>query len=253
MFESATPLAAFVAGFFTFFAPCTLPLIPAFLGIMAGVGVDDRPEGAGDGRRWRIFYHAIWYVLGFSLVFIAFGLAVSWIGVAYGFKQWTQVIGGILVMVFGFGILGLIPGWKGSFSSFGNLSGKLIKPGKAWGAFATGVLFAIGWSPCVGPLVGSILLLASSSGTVVTGSFLLVVFSAGLALPFLLTALLLDKAVIAIEKWGSWLRVFNRVVGVFLIILGVLMIAGRWSSILNSSRGLLEHFQFYEVYINRFL
>ncbi len=271
-FNLAIIISSFIAGALTFFAPCTLPLIPAFLGIISGAKVEDiRDPEKFKTIRWRIFKNAVFYCLGFSLVFILFGVSISFVSQVLGYQDWLQRIGGALIILFGLVLLGWL-----RWPSF-NLS-RLFRPVRSKtsigtsadmpsasrtsngithvsliNSFLLGALFAIGWSPCVGPLLGSILLLASTSATVFQGTFLLVVFSAGLALPFLLTALLIGKAFLAFGKWGKFLEIVNKIAGIFLVALGFLLITGQFGFILGQFKSYFYQFYFFEVFINKFL
>ncbi|MBI2063283.1 MAG: cytochrome c biogenesis protein CcdA [Candidatus Yanofskybacteria bacterium] len=252
-FGIALILSSFVAGVFTFFAPCTLPLVPAFLGVIAGVGPEELNDPEKLKRlRWKIFSNAVFYVLGFSLVFILFGVAFSFLGKIFVIRLWLQRIGGILIILFGLFLSGLLKlPWLSAEKQI--RLPKLFTSSNKTNSFGIGVLFALGWSPCVGPLLGSILFLASGSGTVAQGTFLLMMFSLGLAIPFLITALLIGKAFTVFAKWGRMLKVINVVAGIFLIALGALLISNQFTPVFNQFRGWLLQYQFYEEYINRFL
>ena len=129
---------------------------------------------------------------------------------------------------------------------------ELYKNASSANSFGIGALFALGWSPCVGPLLGSILILASGSGTIVQGVFLLAVFSLGLAIPFLATALAVGKAFKFISRWAGALETINKVAGIFLIALGVLLALNLYGSVFGYLQGQLYQFQFYEEFIYRF-
>lgn len=187
-------IPAFIAGIITFLAPCTLPLVPGYLGFISGVSLEDVKDPAKSKKaRLRIFLNGLFYVIGFSVIFILlgslFGLAGS---VLFKYRLWLSRIGGIFVILFGlYMILGAV---KIPFLSFLGADKRLqitkvIKPGNPLSSFLFGTAFGFGWTPCVGPVLGSILLLASSSATVSSGAFLLTVFSLGLAVPFLAIAL----------------------------------------------------------------
>ena len=252
-FNLAITISSFIAGLLTFFAPCTLPLVPAFLGIISGARIEDlkNPEIA-KMVRWRIFKNAVFYVIGFSLVFIIFGLAFSFVGQILAVREWLQRVGGIMIILFGLVLMGWL---KLPFLS----TEKKIKAPRLFqnvsllNSFFIGALFALSWSPCVGPLLGSILFLASSSGTVLEGTFLLVVFSVGLGVPFLVTALFAGKAFTAFSRWGNVLAVINKVAGIFLIGLGLLLFTGQFEMVLNSFKGYFYQFYFFEVFLNKFL
>jgi cytochrome c-type biogenesis protein len=252
-FNLAITISAFVAGLLTFFAPCTLPLVPAFLGIISGA----KPEEFNDPKkikavRGRIFMNAVFYVLGFSLVFILFGVAFSYLGSLFNIRLWLEKIGGLFVLAFGLVLLGwlnipLLNSEKKIHVS------QLFRNVSLLNSFLLGALFALGWSPCVGPLLGSILLLATTSGTVFEGTLLLVVFSIGLGVPFLLTALLIGKAFAAFGKWSGAIAVINKIAGVFLITIGFLLILGKFELLHSSFKNYFYNFTWFEVFINRYL
>jgi cytochrome c-type biogenesis protein len=223
--EIAFVISAFIAGLLMFLAPCTLPLVPAYLGFISGVSSEDLhdPEKAEAARR-KIVLNGIFFVLGFSVVFILFGTLAGFLGTGLApYRIWFGRIGGVLVILFGLFMLGLfkipylqadrrikMPSW--------------LKVGKPSSSLAIGSAFALGWTPCVGPILASILLLASTSGTIFQGAFLLAIFSLGLAIPFITVALLYSRATKYIEKISGVLRWVEIIGGVFLVILGGLLV-----------------------------
>lgn len=246
-------VSSFIAGLFTFFAPCTLPLVPAFLGVISGVGQQD----LGDPKKMQkvrrsILVNALFYVLGFSLIFILFGVAFSLLGKILIFRIWIQRIGGLLIALFGLVLLGWLKIPFLSAERQIRVPVLFQKAGKA-NSFAIGALFALGWSPCVGPLLGSILLLASGSGTVAQGTFLLAVFALGLGIPFLLTAALISKAFAAFGQWQKSLKIINFIAGIFLLIIGLLMVTNLFFSVFNELRSYAEQLPFFEKFINKYL
>lgn len=253
IFDFSIIISAFIAGVLTFFAPCTLPLVPAFLGIISGARVEDlRNQEIARAVRWRIFKNAVFYVLGFSLVFISFGVALSYLGTLFIIRELLEKVGGLFIIAFGLVLLGWlkIP-WLDSGKQIA--VPRLFRNVSLANSFLLGAIFAIGWSPCVGPLLGTILLLASTSGTVFEGTFLLVIFSIGLGLPFLVTALLIGKAFTAFGRWGSTFSIMNKVAGIFLITIGFLLILGKFSLVHSQFKNYFYNFQFFEVFINKFL
>lgn len=226
--------AAFIAGLLTFLAPCTLPLVPAYLGFISGVSSKDleNPETARQARR-KIFLNGIFFILGFSLVFIAFGTLAGVLGQGLvPYRIWLTRIGGILVILFGLFMLG-------AFNiSFLQVDRRLkmpsfLKVGKPSSSLAIGSAFAFGWTPCVGPILGSILLLASTEGSALTGALLLTVFSAGLAIPFLLVAFGFSHATQYINKISKYLKWTSIIGGVFLILLGILLLTNNFSLLIQ--------------------
>ena len=218
-------ISAFVAGIIMFLAPCTLPIVPGYLGFISGVKEDDLkdPEKAKKARR-QIVKSAFFFVLGFSALFILFGVLAGLAGrqlVAY--QDVLTKIGGVFVIFFGLFMLGVFN------LKFLKMDKKMkmpkwIKPGNPTSSFVIGSTFAIGWSPCVGPILASILVLAGTSETVLQGAFLLAVFSLGLGIPFMLVAFLYSKATAYIKKLSGLLNVISKVGGVFLLGIGILLL-----------------------------
>lgn len=227
-------LASFIAGFLTFLAPCTLPLVPAYLGFISGVSTDELedPMKAKAARR-KIFLNGLFFILGFSIVFILFGTLAGLIGQGLiPYRIWLTRIGGIFVILFGLFMLGVfnLPFLQADrrikIPSF-------LKIGRPSSSLAIGSAFAFGWTPCVGPILGSILLLASTSATAFQGAVLLTVFSFGLAIPFLLIALGFSHATKYIEKVSRYLKWVSVIGGVFLIILGILLFTNNFSLLIQ--------------------
>ncbi|MBU1038729.1 cytochrome c biogenesis protein CcdA [Patescibacteria group bacterium] len=219
---------AFLAGVLTFLAPCTLPLLPGYLGFISGLSFKDWQDGPMSlGLRWRVFKNGLWYVLGFSLVFVVLGGLVGWAGSGLGSYRFLLARwGGLLVIFFGLFLL-----WGDKWSGFGFLQKNsrwslvnVLQPGRPLASFLFGVVFAFGWTPCVGPILGSILLLASSQASLGTGALLLLIFAAGLAVPFLVAAISLGSIGHYLHRWGRYLRIISYLGGLFLIGLGVLMV-----------------------------
>lgn len=227
-------ISAFVAGLLTFLAPCTLPLVPAYLGFISGVkqnGADD-PSTAETARR-KIIANGVAFVLGFTLVFIFFGTLAGFLGQALApARIWLGRTAGALVIFFGLFMLGVfrLPALQGEYRA---KIPKWLTLGKPISSFAIGSTFAFGWTPCVGPILGSILLLASTSTTAWQGAFLLAVFSAGLAIPFLLIALGFSHATKYVHAIGKYLTWVSVVGGIFLILLGFLLLTDNFGLIIQ--------------------
>lgn len=218
-------LSAFFAGLVTFLAPCTLPLIPAYLGFISGVKPTDLEDpGKARAARRRIFQNGIFFILGFTVVFTVFGVLAGLLGreLAY-FDIWLTRIGGVVVILFGLFMLGAVSIPYLKLEKRLNIASKLPK-GTPGSSMLIGGAFAFGWTPCIGPVLGSILLLAGTSGTILKGGLLLLVFSIGLAIPFLLVSFFFSKATKYIGKGTKYLSVLSVVGGIFLIFLGVLLL-----------------------------
>ena len=201
------------AGLLSFLSPCVLPLVPGFIGYLSGTSVR-----ADDNVPWsRTFLHALSFVVGFSAVFIALGASAGSLGaLLYDYLPWIQRIGGALVIVLGLHTMGLL---KIPFLFQERRVHFAARP--KWGHFSSfllGVFFSAGWTPCVGPILASILLLASQEQTVARGAFLLAAYSLGLGLPFLAVGA-------ALGPLSSWLRRLNQHMNVVSIISGLFLIA----------------------------
>lgn len=224
MTETSLIIPAFIAGILTFLAPCTLPLVPGYLGFISGVSLEDlKDPGKARVARLKIFYNGLLYVIGFSLVFIVLGSLFGLGGAALvKYRIWLSRIGGLFVIFFGLYMLGIL-----KLPTF-RLAPQ-ITPGRPFSSFLFGATFAFGWTPCVGPILGSVLLLASTQATVGTGAFLLFVFSLGLAIPFLLIALGIGKAAGYLGKLARTLRIVEIIGGLFLIFLGALLVTDKFA------------------------
>lgn len=227
--DSAFIISAFVAGLLTFLAPCTFPLLPAYLTIIAGGPLEEESKKKGLLRvNWKIVFNGLAYVGGFALIFISLGLFAGFIGnYIPGFKGIFSRIGGVLVIIFGLYLLDIF-----KFSSFESTK-KLgiatkIQPGTPVGSFLLGITMAFGWTPCVGPILGGILVLAANSGTAFEGALLLFVFSLGLALPFMFFAFAIGLATGFVKKMSKYTPIISKVSGALLLIIGVLLVLDRF-------------------------
>jgi cytochrome c-type biogenesis protein len=241
MVENVSALAAFAAGLLSFVSPCVLPLIPGYLSFVSGVTLDQM-TGAGTAGaavavaapppalvRRRVLLTAVAFVLGFSLVFIALGATASALG-QFFFERLTLLgkIAGVVIIVFGLHTMGLLKiGWL--------YSERRVqverRPAGALGAFAVGVSFAFGWTPCIGPILSAILAVAAVQETVGQGIQLLAIYSAGLGVPFLLTALAVDRFFAAFARIRRHYHAIEIVSGALLVVIGVLIFTDRFTVI----------------------
>ncbi len=221
-------IPAFIAGVLTFLAPCTLPLVPGYLGFISGASLEDLkdPEKAKKAR-WKIFLNGFFFMAGFSAVFIIMGTLVGFVGARFliPYRLWLGRIGGVFVIIFGLFMLNVL---KIPFLMQEKQlkAPTLFKRGKPTNSFILGSAFAFGWTPCVGPILGSILLLASTSTSALQGALMLTIFSAGLAVPFLLIAIGIGSASRYIQNISKYLNVVSIIGGIFLIFLGILLVSG---------------------------
>lgn len=233
MIELPLAVSAFIAGLLTFLAPCTLPLVPGYLTFISGVSADEmQDEKQLRHARKKIFLNGVMYVVGFSLVFIAFGTLVGFVGATLAsLRLWLTRIGGMLIIVFGLYMLGAVRlPWLRREARF---SLPLLERGKPINSLLLGSAFAFGWTPCVGPILGSILLMASTSTTVFQGLLLLLIFSLGLAIPFLLVALMVGRAMQVISRITPLLNAIYIIGGIFLVFLGILMATGNFAFLIS--------------------
>lgn len=206
-------LSAFVGGFVMFLAPCTLPIVPAFIASMM-------PDAVSKNPRREIIIRTIAFTIGFACVFVLLGILSGFLGAALSvYKQTLTQIGAVFIIIFGFALLGLfeIPFLKQSFQ---RLRVPSMKKGRVFRPALLGVVFALGWSPCAGPVLASILLLASQTGTAVQGGLLLGLFSLGLAIPFILVGALYAHLLGFFDLYTKYHRTISVISGVFLIFLG---------------------------------
>jgi len=213
---------AFVAGLISFLSPCILPLVPAFLGYLAGTTVED--VRAGKGGRMKIFINTVLFVLGFAVIFSVLGVLLNSVlaDISYDVRIWLGRIGGVIIIIFALYLLKLfkIPWLEREHK---------LKPKKFKFSYLTsflfGAAFAVGWTPCVGAVLGSVLTLAIIDPTAAFP--LLFAYTLGLGLPFLLVGIFTSQATGIINRMGKYLTYFNYVVGVLLLILGILVFTNK--------------------------
>lgn len=219
---------AFTAGLLSFLSPCVLPLIPSYATFVTGMSLDELTRAGGDRQgRSTVLVHGLLFVLGFSLVFIALGASATFLGSLFNYySEWVQRVGGVLLILFGVYLLGLIrlPGAGREYRV--QLADK---PAGYAGTMLVGVAFGAGWTPCIGPVLGGILTLAGTSGSLGQGVLLLAVYSAGLAVPFLLATLALDRFLAAFRRFRHWMPWVQRASGALLLVVGVLLVTGSFT------------------------
>jgi cytochrome c-type biogenesis protein len=218
--EGLSISAALIAGLLSFLSPCILPLVPVYLGYMTGTAA----QNLGASRRLTTVLHALCFVAGFGLVFVLLGLAAGALGnVLFPLMPYFTRIGGLVLIVFGLHLMGAfsIP-WL-------NVERRLELRGQRrrhyGSSFLVGVIFAAGWTPCIGPVLAAILILAADTQTAVQGALLLLVYAAGLGIPFLIAAGLIDLALPVLKRISRHGRAISLIGGGLLIIMGILLLA----------------------------
>lgn len=231
MGESLGLLVAFSAGLFSFLSPCVLPLFPSYLSFITGMSVDRLAKDVAAGERTRVLLHSATFIAGFTAVFVSLGASFSAAGqFLMDYRDWIRIAGGALIVVFGLYIAGVLR--VGIFGQTKQLQIR-TKPAGFVGSFIVGVTFAIGWTPCVGPILGSILTLASNDKTLRQGIALLLAYSAGLGLPFLLSSVALGGFLKFFKKYRPFIPTVERVAGVLLVAVGILVVTNYYI-VLNS-------------------
>jgi len=226
---------AFVAGLLSFLSPCVLPLVPSYVGFLTGMTL---PEMTG--RRRVALLHALLFVAGFSLVFVLLGASATALGGAVKYYQvWIARVGGVLVILFGLVCLGVV---KAGFLDQERRLQLQHKPVGYLGSALVGVAFGAGWTPCIGPVLGAILSLAATSDSVSRGMLLLGVYSAGLAVPFLLAAVAVESFLEWFQRFRRFLPWVMRVSGVLLILVGLLMATGQFTRLAGWLQALTPEF-----------
>jgi cytochrome c-type biogenesis protein len=214
---------AFAAGAISFLSPCVLPLVPGYVSFVAGSSLEEMRDGAAP--RLQSATLALTFVLGFTLVFVALGASATALGgLLLSYKVQLGVIAGVIVILFGLHLLGLTPLRLMNQEARFHLD---LAGGRALSAFLLGIVFAFGWTPCIGPVLGAILTLSASTADVAKGSLLLAVYSLGLGLPFLLAALFTGALLARIKALGRAGRALQRVAGGLLVAMGLLMVTGQ--------------------------
>jgi cytochrome c-type biogenesis protein len=223
-------LAAFGAGVLSFLSPCVLPLVPGYLSYLAGTNFQETERFSA--TRWRISFHALWFLLGFALVFTVLGAVAALLGTALqAYQQWLARLAGLLLILFGIALTGLVP--IPLLSSEHRIQ---VKPGRSawWRSGLIGMAFGAGWSACSGPMLASILVLTAVSATLVRGITLLLAYALGLGLPFLLIGLLIDRAGPLLRTVRRFTGPLSLIGGIILILMGMLVVTGRFDQFANA-------------------
>lgn len=219
---------AFIAGFVSFLSPCVFPVVPSYLAFVTGLTFGELAERPTAEVRRVAAMHSVLFVLGFSLVFMTMGMVATTAGTAIAQAlPWINRIGGVVMILFGLFVAGLL--------RLPALSGEVrvhldSRPTGALGSLAVGIAFGAGWTPCIGPILGSILLYASLETTMVQGTALLGVYALGLGIPFVAASVGLNWFLASSTGARRWIVPLQRVAGTVLVVIGLLMVTGRFAS-----------------------
>ncbi len=253
MSDDLSIAVALFAGVVSFLSPCVLPLVPAYLGQLTTIAVAAQADGSPPSR-WLAMRHSGAFVLGFGAVFTVLGVTATFAaGPLVDYLPWLRRIGGLVLILLGLSLAGLIKipilertwrpldagaqaslasasgtvalaGTGGGSSTFDRIGGRLVGGGGYLASFGLGSIFAVGWTPCIGVILGGILTLAASSGTVLQGGILLVAYTLGLGIPFLLMGLLYDRAPALMRPLVRHGRIVSLVGGLLVVAIGVAML-----------------------------
>lgn len=221
-------LIALASGLLSFFTPCILPLVPSYLIYISGITFDDMGQPAKEHRR-KVFFHSLFFILGFSLVFVTLGVSSSLLGTFFArFHGYIMRIGGIVLVILGLFYLDII---KIPLFNRQYVMQLERRPIGLAGSFVIGITFSLGWTPCVGPALSSILFMASMSKKLTHAIYLLSMYSLGLAIPFLVSSLIFDRLLALLKRYGFVARYVVKVLGVMLIIIGLLLATSYYNAI----------------------
>lgn len=225
---------AFLAGLASFLSPCVLSLVPAYIGYLGGRAAGSESHTKS---RWITFSHGVAFVIGFTLVFLLFNIVASALGgLLYDIRNWIAKIGGLIVIIFGLHMIGLI---RIPFLQYDVRVHSSVNQNLGYlSSVLMGVFFSAGWSPCVGPVLGTILTLSANGGDLWVGTMLGLAYSAGLAIPFLVAALGIGWVTTLLRKHGKIMHYVEIVMGILLVIIGILLITGKFALLAPNGIGI---------------
>jgi len=235
MNESVGLAVAFGAGVLSFLSPCVLPLVPSYVSFITGLSLDEM--GA---KRWTAVTHALLFVTGFTLIFLGLGAGATQLGVFLKNQQvWLERVGGLLVVFFGLYMMGAL--------RLGVLDRERRvhlrdKPVGYLGSVLVGLAFGAGWTPCIGPILGAILTFTAAKASLSEGMVLLLAYSLGLAVPFLIAALAVDRFIEWFKQYRRHLGVMMKVSGALMIVFGVMLMTGTFTMLASWLQGLTPDF-----------
>lgn len=218
-------VTAFLGGILSFLSPCVLPLIPSYVSFITGISFDDFKTGDRARLRKLTLINSFAFVLGFSTVFVLLGVSSSYVGKFLStYYDHIRIIGGIIVIIFGLYVMGVL---KLNLLAYDKRVHLQSKPRGHFGSFIVGLTFGAGWTPCIGPILGSILLIASTTGSAMQGFKLLLVYSLGLAVPFMVTSLAINSFLSHFSSIQKYMRLIMILSGLLLIGFGVILLTDK--------------------------
>ncbi len=228
--ENISIFVAFLAGIISFLSPCILPVIPSYLAFITGISLEELSQQESLKKvRKKVIANSLMFILGFSILFITLGASATFLGKSlFRNIRWFEIIGGVLVIILGLHFAGI---FRLKFLDREKKIHLKKKPLGYLGTCLVGMAFGAGWTPCVGPILGAILTMAATTQDILKGITLLIFYSAGLGLPFLLSAVILHKFFEYFKTIRKYFKVISIVGGVLLIIVGILLISGYFSSL----------------------
>jgi cytochrome c-type biogenesis protein len=233
--ESVGLAVAFLAGVLSFLSPCVLPLVPSYVSFITGLSLDEVGE-----RRWTAVTHALLFILGFTVIFVALGATATGLGRLLNYNQvWLERVGGVLIMLFGVYLLG---GFRWMFLERERRVHIQDKPLGYLGSVLVGLAFGAGWTPCIGPILGSILLYTSTQTSLREGMVLLLAYSLGLAAPFVLAALAVERFIEWFRRYRKFIPLTTRLSGALLVAVGLLVATGYFSLLAGWLQALTPEF-----------
>lgn len=233
--EQVSSIVAFTAGILTFLSPCILPLVPSFIAYITGVSYSDLKDEHKHITK-KMLSHTMLFILGFSVVFILMGLTATAVGkVLFHYQKFIRIGGGLLIILFGLTLTGI---FKIGFMEKDHHLNIHTKKATYLGSFLVGVTFAAAWTPCAGPIFGSILVIAGTKGNIAEGAKLLALYSTGIGVPFILMALAIRSFLKYFKRFKGVMANISKVAGVFLILVGILIITDSLNMISGKILGL---------------
>lgn len=216
-------MIATFAGILSFLSPCVLPIVPPYLAFIGGTSIEDM----SDGRNGGVITKALFFVMGLSTVFIFLGLAASAFGQVFlQYQTQMGIVAGLVIIVFGLHFLGVVKIpflYREARIDAGDQGGSMF------GAYILGLAFAFGWTPCIGPILGTILSLAAQEGSVQRGVIMMAFYAGGLGIPFILAAMFMRRFVRAMNKFKKHMGLVEKIMGVLLVVVGLMLVTGLFS------------------------